>query len=150
MICVDSSVAVKWLLREQHFQKARALLRYQLEQQEGIVAPPLLPIEIANILRQRTRAGKLTPHHAQQRLTRFVSLPISFSAPPDLYSRALTIAVDHNLPAVYDPLYLAVAESYACPLWTADQKLIRAVGQHFPNIRFIGDYRAPASGSTPS
>ncbi|MBV9279426.1 MAG: type II toxin-antitoxin system VapC family toxin [Chloroflexi bacterium] len=141
MICVDSSVAAKWLLREQYSTKSRALLRTQLEEQQLIIAPPLLPIEIANILRQRIRAGALTPGHAQRRLSRFLALPLTVLAPPDLYSRALAIAVERNLPAVYDPLYVALAESMACPLWTADQKLIRAVGTHFPFIRWIGDYQ---------
>lgn len=140
MSCVDSSVAVKWLLREQHSRQARALLREQLDQQEAIVAPALLPMEVANILRQRIRSGTFTPVQAQRRLTRFLALPLTFSASPEFYSRALSIAVDHNLPAVYDALYLAVAESFMCPLWTADQKLIRTVGQQFPSLRFIGDY----------
>lgn len=141
MISVDSSVAVKWLLWEEHSAESRALLRSQLEQQEVIVAPPLLPMEIANILRQRIRAGTLTHRQAETRLTHFLSLPLLFLAPAALYSRALAIAVAHNLPAIYDSLYVALAESERCPLWTSDQKLIRAVGETFPFLRWIGDYQ---------
>jgi len=141
VICVDSSVAAKWLLRERHSQEARALLRTQLEQRQLIVAPSLLPTEVANILRQRIRVGALTPQQAYRRLDRFLSLPLSILALPALYRRALALAVDHNLPAVYDPMYLAVAESQVCPLWTADEKLIRGVGERLPFIRWIGDYQ---------
>jgi len=141
VICVDSSVAAKWLLRERHSPEARALLRTQLEQRQLILAPSLLPIEVTNILRQRVRAGTLTPQQAYRRLDRFLSLPLSIVAVESLYRRALTLAVDHNLPAVYDPMYLAVAESQVCPLWTADEKLIRSVGDRLPFIRWIGDYQ---------
>jgi predicted nucleic acid-binding protein len=147
MICVDSSVAVKWLVREQHSQKARALLRVHLDRQEAIVAPPLLPIEIANILRQHVRAGKLAPAHARERLTRFLALPISYVTSLDLYTRALLIAVDHNLPAVYDPSYVGLAESMECPFWTADQRLIRAIGATFPFLHWIGEYEGGQSQS---
>jgi len=141
MICVDSSVAAKWLLREPHSQEARALLRTQLEHRQIIVAPSLLTIEVANILRQRIRAGALTPQQAYRRLDRFLSLPLLILALPALYRQALALAVEHNLPAVYDPIYLAVAESQACPLWTADEKLIRSVDEHLPFIRWIGDFQ---------
>ena len=53
MICVDASVAGKWLFPEEHSAQADALLRGALEQAEPIVAPPLLPSEVANIVRQR-------------------------------------------------------------------------------------------------
>lgn len=56
MICVDASVAGKWILEEEQSDRAKALYRSALLAREPIVAPPLLPTEVTNILRQRTHA----------------------------------------------------------------------------------------------
>jgi hypothetical protein len=55
VIGVDASVAAKWIFTEQYSEQARALLRAALSAGERIVAPPLLPIEVTNIIRQRMR-----------------------------------------------------------------------------------------------
>ena len=57
MICVDASVAVKWLLNEERSDRARALYLAALLAGEPIVAPVLLPLEVTNILRQRMRGS---------------------------------------------------------------------------------------------
>ena len=51
MICVDASLAIKWILEEEHTAQAEALYRATLLAGERIIAPPLLPIEATNILR---------------------------------------------------------------------------------------------------
>ena len=53
MICVDASVAAKWILPEEHSARALALVTTAARAGEAIVAPPLMPFEIANILRRR-------------------------------------------------------------------------------------------------
>jgi predicted nucleic acid-binding protein len=60
MICVDASVAVKWILNEENSDRANALYRAAMRTGETIVAPPLLPLEVTNILRQRMRG--VLPH----------------------------------------------------------------------------------------
>jgi predicted nucleic acid-binding protein len=53
VIGVDASVAAKWIFTKQYSEQARALLRAALSAGERIVAPPLLTIEVTNIIRQR-------------------------------------------------------------------------------------------------
>lgn len=53
MIVLDASVAAKLILAEPHSDKVLALLTAAVAKAEPIIAPPLLPFEIANILRQR-------------------------------------------------------------------------------------------------
>lgn len=63
-------------------------------------------------------------------------------APEGLTERALTIAVEQNLPAVYDAYYLALAAIEGCEFWTAAQRLIRSLTTTLPFVRFIGEYGA--------
>ncbi|MBA3416817.1 MAG: hypothetical protein H0U10_16475 [Chloroflexia bacterium] len=49
MIVVDASVAAKWVLRdEERADAAAALLAATLDADEVLIAPPLLPFEIAD------------------------------------------------------------------------------------------------------
>lgn len=52
MICIDASVAAKWILREEWSEEARSLYRAAIGDDERLVAPPLLPVEVSNVLRQ--------------------------------------------------------------------------------------------------
>jgi predicted nucleic acid-binding protein len=140
VICVDASVAGKWLFPEEHSARADALLRGALEQAEPIVAPPLLPSEVANIVRQRQRQGQLQLSEARLLLAHFLAVPISFEAPDALYDQALILADRHNLSAIYDAQYVALAELLGATLWTADGRLLRALGGTVPFVRWLADY----------
>src|SRR5579884_2530630 len=110
MICVDSSVAAKWTFVEEHSVQARALLRDALEHREPIVAPPLLPIEVANVIRQRLRQGQLDLGEARTLLAQVLAIPISLQTAETVYDRALVLADEFGLPAIYDAQYVALAE----------------------------------------
>lgn len=108
-----------------------------------MLAPRLLPFEIANILRQRMRRAELPLADARQLMAQFHRFTIALVEPPDLYDRALSLAEAHALPAAYDAHYLALAERYACPLWTDDQRLLRLVGGRLAYLSPIADYQGP-------
>jgi predicted nucleic acid-binding protein len=140
MICTDPSVAAKWSFVEEYSREARALLRDALARQEPIVAPPLLPCEVANVIRQRLRQGQVRLDEARALLAQFLALPISIQALEALYDRALVLADEHHLPAVYDAHYIALAKLLGATYWTADQRLLRALGGRLPFVHWIGDY----------
>ena len=141
MICADASVAIKWLLNEERSDRARALYSAAVQTREPIVAPPLLPLEVTNILRQRmrTRDG-LSLVAATQHLEDFLALPIDYHNPMGLHHQALVLADALGLPATYDAHYLALAEHLGCELWTDDQRLLRQVATSLPLVRWIGDH----------
>ena len=140
MICVDSSVAAKWFFAEEHSAQASALLSTALGAAEPIIAPPLLPSEVTNVIRQRLRQGELDRAAARAVLARFLAIPIALQAPETLYDHALVLADEYNLPAVYDAHYVALAELLGATFWTADQRLLRALGGRIPFVRWIADY----------
>ncbi len=145
MICVDASVAVKWIFPEDYSTEAAALLQDAAERGERIIAPHLLPVETTNTIRRRMLRDALSLAQAQTLLEVFLRIPVTLAptAPASragLHQHALALADRFSLPAVYDAYYLALADLRGCPFWTDDRKLLRAVGGHAPNVRWIGEY----------
>jgi predicted nucleic acid-binding protein len=148
MICIDSSVAAKWILEEEWTTEARALYDAALNAGELIVAPPLLPIEVTNVLRQRLRRSPdYSLGEALAQLDRFLGFSVEIRNPSWLHRRALQIADAFGLPAAYDAHYLALADELHCPFWTADRRLALAVGRGLGFVRLLGEYDATADSS---
>ena len=82
---------------------------------------------------------------AKELLQDLLLLGVVLHQTPSLHLRALELASQLNQGAVYDAHYLALAESLDCEIWTADQRLYRAVGPVFDNVRWIGNFTAPMS-----
>jgi predicted nucleic acid-binding protein len=146
VICVDSSVGAKWVLPEEHSEQALDLYQQASQAGQEVVAPPLLPIEVCNILRQRVRRGLLTSEDARRALDRFLDFPIRLAAPSRPHSSALALADQYDLPAAYDAYYLSLAGDLGARLWTADRRLLRAIEGRLPFVSWIGDYQ-PATGA---
>ncbi|MHB9005167.1 MAG: type II toxin-antitoxin system VapC family toxin [Coriobacteriia bacterium] len=140
MICVDASLAAKWLFPEEHSDLALDLAAACAQAGQRLVAPTLLPIEVTNILRQRMRREGLSLSEATRLLEQFFAFPIGIVSPSELHERALALAEAHKLPAVYDAHYVALAELLNCELWTSDQRLVRDLAGKLPFVRWIGDY----------
>jgi len=147
MICVDASIAIKWLLKEERSDRAVALYDATATANQPIVAPALLPLEVTNILRQRMRGQDgISLIRATEHLAAFLAFPIEFHNPAGLHHEALVLADALGLPATYDALYLALAERLGCEVWTDDQRLLRQVAESLPFVRWIGDHPATVEG----
>jgi predicted nucleic acid-binding protein len=94
--------------------------------------PPLLPSEVLKVRCQPQRTGKPTLLEARLLLSRFLAVPISLRSPRRMYRRVLELADQYDLPAVYDAHYVALAELLGATFWTADQRLLRAMGTSLP------------------
>jgi len=121
-LVVDASVAVKWVVPEQGSKEAELLLDH------GLVAPDLLFAECANILWKKVRRGELTGDEAEIAGQTLEQADLTIVSARAYVIRATTIAVELDHPA-YDGIYLAVAEALQLRLVTADDRLIRKVGQ---------------------
>jgi predicted nucleic acid-binding protein len=136
-VCVDASLVMRLLVPDPLSRAATALWRSWADDGRELVAPALLCYEIANALHRMTRQQLLRPDTAQETLEAALALPITLVEAPELLVRAFTLARSLALPTAYDAHYLAVAESRQCELWTADARLVRAVGSTMPWVRLL-------------
>lgn len=135
-VVIDASLALKWVLQEERTEDAVALRDHWLENMERVIAPPIFRSEVTNALHQRVRRRQLSRQDAVDMLEILVSA-VATGEPSGLYSRALTLAGEFELASAYDALYLALADSEECEMWTADQRLLRSAQPRFPMLRWL-------------
>ena len=75
-IVVDASVAAKWLLVEEDSDKAEALFRAWTAKRIGLLAPEILPAEVASALWKRVMRGLLPAAEALKLQREFNDLAI--------------------------------------------------------------------------
>ena len=132
MICVDASVAAKWVLAEDDSDTALALYRGQAAGE--VIAAPFLPVEVTNAIWRRVARGSLTRSEADEALADFLEFDLELATPSGIYRAAIGLADRFARPAVYDMLHVALAQIAGCELWTADLHLLNALGGQ---LRFV-------------
>jgi predicted nucleic acid-binding protein len=116
VIVADASVIVDLVL----WRGDAAALADLLLGEEPVVAPALLDLEVAQVLRRWNRSGELEDERAQQAVLDLLDLPVA-RQPHDLFlDRVWTLR--HDLTA-YDAAYLALAELVDARLVTFDRGL---------------------------
>lgn len=139
-VCVDASVAVKWVLPEEHSEQALVLYEDAIESGQTVIGPPHLPVEVTNAIWRQVARGLMSNVEGREALSIFNRFQVALQIPGDLLERGFDIARQHKRPTVYDTLYVALAEIKGCTLWTADMKLLNALGKKASWVRWIGDY----------
>jgi predicted nucleic acid-binding protein len=135
---VDASVAAKWLLPEQHTERAEILL----ERGTSLLAPDLLYAEVANVLWKRVVRGEVTEDVAADALSLLLRVDLAVTAAANLAPQAFAVACELRL-TVYDSLYVALALESNTPLVTADRRLCNVLRTAVLGDRaiWIGDLR---------
>ncbi len=136
-VVVDASVALSWVLQEERTNAALGLWDRWQAASEDVIAPPIFRSEITNVIHRQVRRGKIDSQDGVEMVDVLVSA-VTPREPSGLYTRALLIAREFSLAYAYGALYLALAESEGCDVWTADLQFHRAVGEEFPRVRTIG------------
>ena len=90
-----------------------------------LLAPDLMPLEAANILRRHALAGVLDSSAATLAHADLIALPVDLCPYTVLAERAWEL---HSTLTVYDAAYVALAELISAPLVTLDDRLTRAAG----------------------
>jgi predicted nucleic acid-binding protein len=119
-VVVDSSVAVKWFVRdgERDVEAARGLLEDHLAGVAVLAAPAHLALEVLNALRSRgLGSGDMQLAARWIMGARLETTPVEMLA-----VRAAALSAKHVL-SVYDAAFVALAESLDVELVTADRRL---------------------------
>lgn len=130
---LDSSVALKWVLPEADSGRA---IRLRDEYSHGIhelLAPDIFPPEVANGLASAERQKRIRAGESAIFLNDVLSAAPALQHSSLLLIRAMEIAISTKQ-AVYDCIYLALAEAERCDLVTADDQFARGLRASFPFI----------------
>ncbi len=121
MLVVDASVLAPALADDgPDGDQARARLHGQ-----SLVAPELIDLETASVIRRRLLAGQLDTRRAGLALTDLVELPLRRAPHRPLLARCWELRESLT---VYDSAYVALAELLDLVLVTADARLANAPG----------------------
>ena len=118
MVVVDASVVMRWFVRDQWTEAA-----LDIAAGEELIAPALLRVEVANALRNQVRFSDMDLAQALANLKGLSKAVVAFDDEP-LLADALRLAADRDH-AIYDCLYVALAQREQVALVTADGKLSR-------------------------
>jgi predicted nucleic acid-binding protein len=134
MEILDASVGLKWVLNETDSDKARQLREDFRNAIREFLAPDIFAVECAHALTKGERRGVVVdPDFLYDEI--MLDAP-RFSPSIPLMMRAISIARKARI-AVYDCVYVALAEQEGCELITADQKVLNALQASFPFIRSL-------------
>ena len=140
VVVVDASLAFKWLVEEEHSDKAHAILQSWDNRSVRLASPHLMPFEVVNALHRRVVRGELTTEVAAGLIESLLSSRLELHETPGLHRRALELASQLGQGAAYDSHYLALAETLDCDLWTADERFFRAASTVADNVRWVGEF----------
>jgi predicted nucleic acid-binding protein len=139
---LDASVAAKWHLMDEEYQEeALALLTEYQEGRVLLLAPDHIRYEVANALRIAVRRNRLNAVQGRSALLQFLDWRIPTANADALIHSAFDVSVLLGC-ALYDGLYLALAQASNCPLIYADGTLRNIIAARFPLALWIGDFQA--------
>jgi len=143
-LVVDASVAAKWLLEDEEYADIAALLlRHFAAGRTELVAPGHIRYEVASAVAvaARGKPPRINPEKGQRSVERFLALGLRIEDDDALILEAYPLVYQYDC-ALYDAIYLALAQRLALPLLTADRRLYQRI-RHFPNVLWIGNYSPP-------
>ncbi len=138
-LVVDSSVVAKWILPEADSAKAHQLIVQTAASGERLIVLDLIFPEVANALWKRHRQQLINLSEARDLLEALVRSPVAVEPAVSLLASAFEIAVKYDR-AIYDALFVALAEQQGLPGITADEPLFNAVHADFPRIVLLRDF----------
>jgi predicted nucleic acid-binding protein len=136
-VCTDANFVLKLVVKEDGSQRVRDLWTSWTSNDVEVVAPSLLWYESTATLRKHVYRGTLSQREAEEALSALFRLRLSTVYSADMHRVAWEIATRLGEPTAYDAHYLAVAQQFGCPFWTADKRLYHAARSLLPDTHLI-------------
>lgn len=142
-IVVDSSVVAKWILPESDSADAHGLVSEAAGQERRLVVLDIAMVEVTNAIWKRYHQRLATDEESRRFLESLLRAPVHVELSNPLLSQALEIAMKYDR-AIYDALFVALAQELRLSGVTADEPLVRALHGDFPQIVLLRDWAASA------
>ena len=123
-LVVDASVAVTWLVEEEHSDAADRLLDGNHE----LFAPRLMASEVGNALWRKVRMGELERSRAGALAAAISEMAVRWTEDEEVGPDAVRLSLSLDRP-VYDCVYLALAHRLGATLVTADVRFVNALAE---------------------
>jgi predicted nucleic acid-binding protein len=121
-VVVDASVAVKWVLPEDHSEAALRVL----ESGVGMIAPAHWLAEAVNAVWTACRRTAITRDEIHQLVATLAEAPVASVPLNEIAATAMDLSLRADV-SVYDALYIALALRDNAILITDDRRLLQAV-----------------------
>jgi predicted nucleic acid-binding protein len=138
-LVVDSSVVAKWILPEVDSAKAHQLIDQTAASGERLIVLDLVFPEVANAIWKRHRQQLIDLGDARNLLEALGRSPVVVEPAVSLLGFAFEIAAKYDR-AIYDALFIALAQQHGLPGITADEPLFNVMRTDFPQIVLLRDF----------
>lgn len=135
---VDASILVQLLVTEAHTSETKALFA-SVEDGNRLLVPEFGLLECTNVLWKHARFQELPQTEAEKQIEILIALDLVITPVIRLLPRALEIGLKHQL-AVYDAVYIALAEQLEHPLITDDNRQAKAAQATGVTLKPITDF----------
>jgi predicted nucleic acid-binding protein len=134
--CVDASLTVAFVAGR-HYPSIERLWEQLWTERTSLIAPRLIRYEAVNGIHRLRLTGTISELAATEGIATLLDLPIALHDDHHLHESAARIAWRFSLSAASVAHYLALAERFECPFWTADKRLARTVQNDLPWVRLV-------------
>ncbi len=147
-ICIDSSLALAWLLHDRNSSAANAMRQEWSNNGVELVTAPVFYTEIMSVLQQQLSAGKLLREEADEAFAICLDVPVRTVDSEDAYLAAWRFCADYDATTRSVAEYMAAAEVEDCEFWTTDWSLEDLAKGKNTRVKCIGEPPAKAANTT--
>lgn len=135
---VDASIVIQHLVNELHTVHVNALFK-EVGKVTAVYVPEFCLLECTNVLWKHVRFQGVSASEAERLTIELVALDVTIAPVVGLLPRALEIGLKHQL-ALYDSVYIALAEKMGVPLITDDERQAEAADAEGVSLKPITDF----------
>jgi predicted nucleic acid-binding protein len=138
---IDASMLIKAYIQEENSARVHQLLFEAGQAYSNIIlhVPEFCLLECTNILWKKITFENMTLAKVELSIQHLMELPLTFYIAKPFIQRALEIGVAHRM-AIYDMVYLALAEKLKLPLITNDDRQGKIATQLGIPLKLITDF----------
>lgn len=135
---VDASVVVQLLITDTNSAETEVLFD-SIDDGNKLYIPEFGLLECTNVLWKYVRFQNLKQSDAESLVDDLIELDVVMTPAIGLMPRALKIGLKHQL-AIYDSIYITLAERLTYPLITADRRQTKAAKAEGLTLKDIADF----------